>query len=212
MRAEGRHIKLGEEGYQLGAAIGGPIVQDRIGFRASAVYRNTPGYIDDYAPYGPITTTAGVNPARTAQPGTTLIKKDANGVVEKAISGKLLFQLTDRASIMLSAYASRTVAEGGPNTPTSVFSGKQDGSLASATEQFVTPLVCLGGTRQTPLLVYDPNIPLGQDLRVASAFAPGNVNCNNRSRVRLLRPAAADLRSFPAGPRHRLQDHRAGHL
>ena len=176
-RAEGSKIKLGETGYQFGAAMGGPIIKDKLGFRLSVTQRKTPGYVDSYAPYGAVSATAGVNPAGYAQPGVTLIKKDANAVIEKAITGKLLWQINDRASAMLTAYAGRTTTEGGSSQTTDVYSGKQDGSRASASETFTTPTVCLGGTRQAPLVQYDPNIPLGQDTRVAAAFSPGNVNC-----------------------------------
>jgi outer membrane receptor protein involved in Fe transport len=176
-RLEGSKIKLGEEGYQFGVAVGGPILRDKVGFRLSVTQRKTPGYVDSYAPYGPVSSTAGVNPAGYAQPGVTLIKKDANSVIEKAISGKLLWQINDRGSVMFTAYASRTETEGGSSLTTDVYSGKQDGSRASASETFTTPTVCLGGTRQAPLVQYDPNIPLGQDTRVAAAFSPGNVNC-----------------------------------
>jgi outer membrane receptor protein involved in Fe transport len=36
----------GDIGYEVGAAIGGPIVQDRVGFNASLFYRRDPGYVD----------------------------------------------------------------------------------------------------------------------------------------------------------------------
>ena len=51
-RAEARKVKLGETGYEFGAALGGPIIKDKVGFRISAVRRFTPGYIDSYSPYG----------------------------------------------------------------------------------------------------------------------------------------------------------------
>jgi len=36
----------GSESYEAGIAVGGPIVQDRLGFRASAFYRRDGGYVD----------------------------------------------------------------------------------------------------------------------------------------------------------------------
>lgn len=45
-RAEVSSTRYGNEGYEAGAAVGGPIVQDKVGFRASAWYRKQAGWID----------------------------------------------------------------------------------------------------------------------------------------------------------------------
>ena len=45
-RAELASTKNGAESYEAGLAVGGPIVQDRIGFRASAWYRKDGGFVD----------------------------------------------------------------------------------------------------------------------------------------------------------------------
>lgn len=45
-RAEVSTTRFGNEGYEAGAAVGGPLVKDKIGFRASAWYRKQAGWID----------------------------------------------------------------------------------------------------------------------------------------------------------------------
>ncbi len=39
---EGSHMKNGAAGYDLGLAVGGPIVNDKLAFRVSALTRKTP--------------------------------------------------------------------------------------------------------------------------------------------------------------------------
>ncbi|MGA0607366.1 TonB-dependent receptor [Phenylobacterium sp. VNQ135] len=45
-RAEANDVTDGDTGYEVGAAVGGPIVQDRLGMRVSAWYRKQAGWID----------------------------------------------------------------------------------------------------------------------------------------------------------------------
>ena len=45
-RAEVSKTEKGSAGYEIGYAMGGPLVRDKLGFRASAFYRHAPGYID----------------------------------------------------------------------------------------------------------------------------------------------------------------------
>ena len=45
-RAQVLSTKGGDNGYEAGFAIGGPIIEDKLGFRASVFRRETPGYID----------------------------------------------------------------------------------------------------------------------------------------------------------------------
>jgi iron complex outermembrane receptor protein len=45
-RAEVTKVRGGGSGYEAGMAIGGPIIEDKVAFRASAYHRLTPGYID----------------------------------------------------------------------------------------------------------------------------------------------------------------------
>lgn len=45
-RAETTSTRNGSPGYELGAAAGGPLVEDQLGFRVSAHYRRNTGYVD----------------------------------------------------------------------------------------------------------------------------------------------------------------------
>jgi iron complex outermembrane receptor protein len=79
-RAELSSTENGGLGHEVGVAYGGPIIQDKLGFRVSGIERTTAGWIDVVSPY-------------TGQ----LVKKDANGREEQALRGALLWQITDRA-------------------------------------------------------------------------------------------------------------------
>jgi iron complex outermembrane receptor protein len=50
-RGQFSHTDYGGWGYEGGVAVGGPIVQDKLGFRASAFHRRTAGYVDAVNPY-----------------------------------------------------------------------------------------------------------------------------------------------------------------
>ncbi|OYX30522.1 MAG: hypothetical protein B7Y99_11605 [Caulobacterales bacterium 32-69-10] len=50
-RGEVSHIDKGGETYEGGVAVGGPIIQDKLGFRASYFNRNSAGWIDFIDPY-----------------------------------------------------------------------------------------------------------------------------------------------------------------
>ncbi len=70
MRAEGSQIEGGGINTEIGAAFGGPIIQDKLGFRVSAWSRHDGGYIDQ-------------NPALLGQP-------PANSIPRGQVSGELL--------------------------------------------------------------------------------------------------------------------------
>jgi outer membrane receptor protein involved in Fe transport len=48
-RSEGAETINGGPSYELGAAGGGPIIEDKLGFRVSAWYRNDGGYVDHHS-------------------------------------------------------------------------------------------------------------------------------------------------------------------
>jgi len=50
-RAEASTTKNGDPSWEAGVAVGGPIVQDKLGFRASVYKRHTGGFIDIYDPF-----------------------------------------------------------------------------------------------------------------------------------------------------------------
>ena len=49
-RSELSTTQGGSLGYEAGVAVGGPIIDNELGFRVSAWYRQDPGYIDDRSP------------------------------------------------------------------------------------------------------------------------------------------------------------------
>jgi outer membrane receptor protein involved in Fe transport len=140
MRIEGSKIKGGEEGYDIGAAVGGPIVQDKLAFRISGLRRKTPGYVDAYNPLN-----------------NQLIVEDGNGRIENAFRAALKWQINDRGSATLSVYDTQGKTEGGPNSITSVYG--PDGKPAPASQTFTTPVVCTNKIRPTTLAAGAQFIP-----------------------------------------------------
>ena len=80
--AEVATTERGGATYEVGAAAGGPLVKDLIGFRGSAWYRSGGGYIDR------------VNPFSGA-----LIDRNVNRSVDKSFRGALTFAATDALQI-----------------------------------------------------------------------------------------------------------------
>jgi outer membrane receptor protein involved in Fe transport len=134
---------------EIGAAFGGPIIKDRLGFRVSATRRETGGWIDLVSAYD----------------GRTL-REDANSRNEWAVRGSLLWQLTDNFSAQVSAYHVDNKWEGGPVTQTAIF--LPDQSRASSTQTFTTQTRCITNqTRTAPLAQPGGN--------AAAGFIPPNV-------------------------------------
>ena len=75
-----------------GVAIGGPIIQDKLGFRASVYGRYQGGYVDD------------VNPYVGGSPPVTI--KDVNWEKQNSIRVELLWKPTERSSVLLAGYNS----------------------------------------------------------------------------------------------------------
>jgi outer membrane receptor protein involved in Fe transport len=96
VRLEASDTKYGSESYEGGVAFGGPIVQDKLGFRITAFNRHTGGYVDLVDPY------------------TLRVKfKDANSSNNYSYRAALAFQPTERMRATLSYYITRTsVADG----------------------------------------------------------------------------------------------------
>ena len=82
-RAEVNSTRYGTMGYEAGAAVGGPIIEDKIGFRASAWHRHEGGWIDR------------VNPVSGA-----VIDKDSNS--SDVYSARLALTLAPTETIRLS--------------------------------------------------------------------------------------------------------------
>jgi outer membrane receptor protein involved in Fe transport len=91
-RAEVGFTKGGDPSYEAGGAIGGPIVQDRLGFRISAYHRRDGGYIDR-VPY-------------LATRGTA--KENSNSRETTTVNAALTFAPTDTLSITPSVFYQRS--------------------------------------------------------------------------------------------------------
>lgn len=161
-RAEVSTVKGGEESYDLGLAAGGPIVQDKLGFRVSGIHRTTGGHIDVYNPYT-----------------SALVEEDANSREEWALRGALRWQITDRGSATLAWYRSSFWAEGGPSAVTRVFAPN---GQVNPGQTYTTPATCynnttrLPGATSAPAAVACPTgaLPAGWHRREAQTYGPFN--------------------------------------
>ncbi|MEO6338981.1 MAG: TonB-dependent receptor [Caulobacteraceae bacterium] len=156
----------GERGYELGAAIGGPIIQDKLGFRISGIRRNTGGYID----------------AVNAYDGST-VRANANSVLEWAGRASLLWQVTDRATAQVSWYHTYSKNEGGSGSTTAIY--LPNGQVAPAGQTFTTPAMCITGYRPATIPYATPGGPAGQ------AYVPANAVCTpaNQASALFVRPS-----------------------
>jgi outer membrane receptor protein involved in Fe transport len=157
-RVEGKTVNMGGFGGEFGAAVGGPIVQDQLGFRISGLWRRNPGYIDAYSPY-------------TLQK----VQNDVNGEDQNMFRAALKWQATPDFSVEASYYTSMDRTQSQIAGPTEVFSKSANGQRAAPGETFTTPAVCID---QRSAANYVPFVP-GQAANsqpAASPFAP--VGCN----------------------------------
>ena len=153
VRAEVNSVDKGAVGYEFGAAVGGPIVPDKLGFRLSGLERRTAGWIDAYSAYD-----------------NSLLKRDANGRSDYEINPQLLWQITPDFSAKLSYYKSHGQSDGGPGTVTNIYT--TTGQPASAGQTFTTPQICNPTTRPANLLFAQPG---GQG---AQAWLPPQTVCS----------------------------------
>jgi outer membrane receptor protein involved in Fe transport len=91
MRSEVSATHYGDPSYELGVAVGAPIVQDKLGFRIAVYGRHTGGYIDYLDPY--------LNGAKRFEDGNT--QNDAS------IRASVLFAPTENSRITLAYFGSR---------------------------------------------------------------------------------------------------------
>lgn len=87
------HTKEGDWSYEAGAAVGGPLIEDHVGFRASVYARSTGGYID-----------------YVDRHSAKVIEEDANSSETFAARVAVRAELSERASITPSLYWSRQEA------------------------------------------------------------------------------------------------------
>jgi iron complex outermembrane recepter protein len=140
----------GTPSYEAGGAVGGPIIQDRLGFRLSAIKQESGGWIDDYSAY-------------TGK----LIRPDANTTTDWAARAALLWQINDHANAQLSGYHVENKFEGGPTTTTAIYVNGQ----AAPGATFTTSPRCITNNTRTAALAQPGGAP-------AAAFIPTNVACN----------------------------------
>ncbi|HEY4031213.1 MAG TPA: TonB-dependent receptor [Caulobacteraceae bacterium] len=168
----------GEQSWEVGGAAGGPIIQDKLGFRGSLISRNQGGYIDVLSPY-------------TGQ----TIRSNANSVWDWAGRLALRGQLTDRFSVTGSYYYTSTKVEGGPSGPTAIY--LPTGQLAPAGQTFTTPDMCVASIVRNPATF--PNaVPGGAP---SASFIPTNLPCTTalRATATYVRPGAT-YGPFATGP------------
>ncbi len=132
MRAETSYTQNGAPSTELGAAVGGPLVENSLGMRVSAVARNTGGWID----------------TRDVYNGGRIDRKDANDVRQWAIRGALAKRLGDDALATLAYYQSDYRTSGGPGSQTDIYA--PDGSRASAGQTYTTPETCYNTSTRLP--------------------------------------------------------------
>ena len=97
-RGEISTVKAGGTGYEGGVAVGGPIVKDKLGFRASAFRGHSAGYIDIVDPYN----------------NGAVRFKDANSEDTKSFRVAVAWAPVEQARITLSAFKAQVSAKGGP--------------------------------------------------------------------------------------------------
>jgi outer membrane receptor protein involved in Fe transport len=152
-RAEGSSMGgRSELSNEVAGAFGGPLVQDKLGFRVSAIRRYTGGWIDVVSAYDNHT-----------------IREDANSTTEWAARASLLWQLSEGFNAQLSGYHVDNKAEGGPITGTAIF--LPDQTRAPANQTFTTQTRCITNqTRTAPLAQPGANGAAGF---IPTSVAPG---------------------------------------
>ena len=138
LRAEASTMgERGEESYELAGAVGGPIVENALGFRVSGIYRETGGWIDVYNGYT-----------------TQLTREDANSSEAYAGRGSLLWEINDSLDLQLSTYYVHNETEGGPASTTAIY--LPGGQLAPQGQVFSTPAVNICSLNRTRVLSTQP--------------------------------------------------------
>ena len=113
-RAEIASTRSGAASYEVGAAVGGPIVQDKIGFRVSGYYRRNGGWIDDVdGTYTILDPSAASYGDSISFNKTSTINKNANSDTALLLHGALLFELNDNFTVSPSITYQKTRNDGG---------------------------------------------------------------------------------------------------
>ncbi len=110
----------GGQSYEGGFAVGGPIIDDKLGYRVSFMRRSNAGWIDAVNPY-----TASV------------FKKDSNSNQISVFRGALLWKASEDLKINLSAYASRENVDDSSSFTLPVASAKDIFAAGKVTQALV---------------------------------------------------------------------------
>src|SRR6185312_15333701 len=95
-RAEFSSTRGGDPSYEAGGAFGGPIVDDRIGFRVSAFYRKDGGYVDGITGTPVIVDPTGqAGPASLTFTDRRVVRKNTNSVETTGFRAALKFAFSD---------------------------------------------------------------------------------------------------------------------
>ncbi len=172
-RAEVSSIKFGGISRELSGAIGGPIIQDKLGFRLSAAKRHTAGYVDMVDVYN-----------RGA-----LIYKDANSQDVQSIRVALTVAPTEDLTITASLFKSETKDRGGPQTwnkpiPQTSFTTTSpcyDTRRVPGTAGLPAAIPCPTGVRpsyvyQRPSFTYGPFDYFGRNVSITRYLQPSRTN------------------------------------
>jgi len=104
-RAEVSSISSGSNSYEAGLALGGPIIDGVLGFRASAFFRHTGGWIDRVAgKVNVLDATANYGPASISFTPSGVYEEDANYIDATVVRGALTWEPTDALSVTASVY------------------------------------------------------------------------------------------------------------
>jgi len=102
VRSELATTRKGDASYELGAAFGGPIIDNVLGFRISASFRRDGGYVDRVA-YTRATATPATDPL-TPPTYASDVYKDSNWQQTTSLRGELKWAVNDALSISPSFY------------------------------------------------------------------------------------------------------------
>jgi len=99
-RVEAATTRGGAPSYEVAAAVGGPIIEDKIGFRLSAYYRRNGGWVDDVdGTYAIVDRTAASYRDSIAFNKTATINKNANFDTSLLLHGAMVIALSDTLTL-----------------------------------------------------------------------------------------------------------------
>jgi outer membrane receptor protein involved in Fe transport len=98
--AQAMTVDKGEWGYEGGVALGGPLIEDKLGIRVSAFHRKVAGFIDLVDPYN----------------DGAIMAKDTNGRKETSVRAALALAPGENTRITASYFYSNQKDEGGPSS------------------------------------------------------------------------------------------------